>query len=523
MTTMRIDTTKRGIPAIWESGGGLTSGGSSTIIAGREGEKRRPVYVPRGGHLSGGNHALIAVHEGFFIVRAGVSRGTRSSATISRIVSVSVKDIDGVKWDATATVELVNSFSRGEWDSPLDPKFVPAVEAAFAKAGEYHCRSAYYIDTSPKEEVSEAERRRRDEEMRQQDVVRAQLRVAAAERELQAKEQAEAESRAAREGGLGARLEALNVRLAALGHSPIQLNDTTFVSGWTYWEPRSYTESAIVRTEHWVEGLEATATEEERKRVAREAFQHQFEVFVPRAQALGLEIGFLDDRVVFPGQLTGQSYSEEGLATFVADLDLRERKAAEAKAQAEAEAAYQAKKTRAQALGLPTNVSIWCRRGGATNAGDGWVVGPDGQDRGNTTWFNPRPRYPSEGDKIWEQILEGEVVLKWSKAYTAADHEFEIIHLPTDGLTEAQLERICEIEEGLEEEWGGRAGMSGNTTSPSVGKGWGLGPSSEPIEESNTAMAEAMRKAGLLPIPDEGSEEALRSAMDAWADFEVEE
>lgn len=499
MKTIKIDATKRGIPAMWEEGGGLTSGGSSTIVTGRNGEKRRPVYVPRGGHLSGGNHALIPVHQGFFIVYANVSRGTRSSATICRVESVSVKDIDGVKFEATAVVEVTNTFSRGEWDHPLDEKLAPAVEAAFAKAGDYHCRSPYYIDTSPKEEVSEAESQRRDDEMRRQDEARAQLREAAAERELQAKAQAEADSRVAREGGLGARLEALNVRLAAIGQPLIQLNDTVFVPGWTYWEPRQYNQPAVVRTKRWVEGLESAAAEEERKRVARESFQSQFEAFVPRAEALGLTIGFMDDRVVFPGQFGGQPYTEEGLVAFVAALDLRERKAAEAKAQAEAEAAYQAKKTRAQALGLPTNISVWCRRGGNTNAGDGWVIGQDGQDRGNTTWFNPRLRHTSEGDKIWEQILEGEVVLKWSKAYTAADHEFEVIHLPAGGLTEAQLERISEIEDSLEEEWGGRVGMSGNTTSPSVGEGWGLVPRSKPAQEpANTAMAEAMRKAGLL-------------------------
>jgi hypothetical protein len=479
----------------------LTSGGSSTIICGRDGEKRRPVYVPRGGHLSGGNHALIPVHEGYYVIRAGVSRGTRSSATICHILSVSVKDIDGKSWEATATVEVVNTFSRGEWDHPLDEKLAPAVEAAFNKASDYHCRSPYFIDTSPKGEVSEVDRKRREDEMRRQDEDRARLREAAAERESKAKAEAEADSRAAREGGLGARLEALNLRLAAIGKTDelVQLNDTDFVSGWTYWQARPYSEAAVGRTERWVEGLEEAAAEQERKRIAREAFRFQFEAFVPRAEALGLTIGFLDDRVVFPGQFGGHSYSEEGLAAFVAALDLRERKAAEAKAQAEAEAVYQEKKTKAQALGLPTNVSIWCRRGGATNAGDGWVIGPDGQDRGNTTWFNPRPRYPSEGDKIWEQVLEGEVVLKWSKAYTAADHEFEVIHLPAEGLTEAQLERIREIEEGLEEEWGGRVGMSGNTSSPSVGSGWGLVSRPESAQElPNTAMAEAMRKAGLL-------------------------
>ena len=154
MKTIRVDATKRGLPAIWESGGGMTSGGSATIIAKRDGSKPRAVYVRRGGHLACGQHALVAVHEGFYVVHAGVSRGARSSATIERIVSVSVKDIDGEKWEAKAEVEEVNAFSRGEWDHPFDEKFAAAVEAAFRKASIYHCRSAYYIDTSAKPEVS---------------------------------------------------------------------------------------------------------------------------------------------------------------------------------------------------------------------------------------------------------------------------------------------------------------------------------------------------------------------------------
>jgi len=79
-----------------------------------------------------------------------VSRGTRSYGSISQIVSVSVKDINGEKWEAKAEVEEVNTFSRGEWDKPLDEKLILAVEAAFHKASSYHCRSAYYVDNSAK-------------------------------------------------------------------------------------------------------------------------------------------------------------------------------------------------------------------------------------------------------------------------------------------------------------------------------------------------------------------------------------
>src|SRR3989338_8275451 len=169
MRTISIDTTKRGFAAMWESGGGLTSGGSAIIITGKNGEARRPVYMPRGGHLACGTHALITVHDGFYYVRAGVSCGSRSSASVWRIVSTSVKDIDGEKWSASAEVELVNSFSKGEWDKPLDEKFAPAVEAAFRKASAYHCRSAFYIDYSEKSAVSEADLKKRADEARKQD------------------------------------------------------------------------------------------------------------------------------------------------------------------------------------------------------------------------------------------------------------------------------------------------------------------------------------------------------------------
>ena len=366
---IRIDTTKRGIPALWESGGGLTSGGSATIITGKSGEPRRPVYMPRGGHLAGGNHALIIVHEGFYIVHAGVSRGTRSSASIQRIVSVSVKDIDGEKWEANADVEEVNTFSRGEWDKPLDEKFVPAVEAAFSTASSHHCRSAYFVDTAEKKsEVSPVERKRREDEMRRQDETRARLRQEKADREAHAKAEAEATSKAAKEAGLGARLEAVNVRLTALGRELAELGEVSFK--WS-WQSQLYSEQTVANVERSITQIEAELVEKERKRIARETFQPKFETFKPRLDALGLTIEFTDSSVRISGDYYDHMYADDGVAKFAADLDKREREAAEAKAKAEAEVAYQQRKTEAVALGLPTDIRIWCRRGGRANAGDG--------------------------------------------------------------------------------------------------------------------------------------------------------
>lgn len=494
MRKISIETTKRGIPALWESGGGMTSGGSATIIAKRDGTKPRAVYVRRGGHLACGQHALVAVHEGFYIVHAGVSRGVRSSATIERVVSTSVKDIDGEKWEATAEVETVNNFSRGEWDKPLDEKFVPAVEAAFQKAGTYHCRGAYFVDYSEKSEVSEADKNRREEEMRRQDEERATLRKAKADREAQAKAEAETASKTAKEAGLGARLDAVNIRLAALGRELAEQGDVSFKWGW---QNHLYTEQNVASVERHIAQLEAQKAEQERQRLAREAFQPKFEALKPRAEAIGLSIEFTNDRVKLGGDYYGQAYSEEGLAAFTASLDQKEREAAEARAKATAEADYQRRKTEAVALGLPTDIRIWRRRGGRTNAGDGWVIGPDGGDRPNTGWTDPNSRRLhryGEGEMVWEQVLPGEVVLKWSKSCSAAAHNFEVVHLPAECLTEAQLERIKEIQDELEREWEGARGLASGLPSPSVGDGWGLLPKSSPNPSGGKYTLDDLRR-----------------------------
>jgi hypothetical protein len=493
--TITIDATKRGFAAMWESGGGMTSGDSATIITGKNGEPRRPVYMPRGGHLACGNHALITVHEGFYIVHAGVSRGTRSSASIQRIVKVSVKDIDGERWEAKADVEEVNTFSRGEWDKPLDEKFVPAVEAAFRKAGSYHCRSAYFVDmTEKKSDMSEAEKKRREVEMRRQDEERARLRQAKADREARAKAEAEAASKAAKEAGLGSRLEAVNIRLAALGRELVEQGEVSFKWGW---QSQLYSEQTVASVERSVTQLEAEKAEQERKRLAREAFQPKFEAFKPRIEALGITVEFGSDNVRLAGDYYGQPYSDEGVAKFAAEIDKRERDAAEARAKADAEAEYQRRKTEAMTLGLPTDIRIWRRRGGRTNAGDGWVIGPNGQDRANTGWSDPysrRLQRYGEGEMIWEQVLLGEVVLKWSKSSSAAPHEFEVVYLPTEPLTEAQLERIKEIQDELEREWEGARGLASGLPSPSVGDGWGLLPKSSPKPNGGTATLDDLRR-----------------------------
>ena len=292
-----------------------------------------------------------------------------------------------------------------------------------------------------------------------------------ADAETKEKADAEAASKEAKNAGLGSLLEVINTRLKKLNRDSVELGELSFKWGWNEY---LYTEENVSRVKERVSQLEAEFSEKELKLKKREEFQKKFEVFLPRVEELGLSFDFFDDQVRFSGDYTGYPYSDEGIIKFANALDCREGKAAEIRAKAQAEIYYQSQKAEAQALGLPNDIHVWCRRSGRTNAGDGWVIGSDGQDRDNTIWYNPRPRYTQEGDKIWEQILLGEVVLKWSKDNSAAKHEFEVVHLPPEGLTESQLEKILEIEEELELEWKDARGMASGKPSPSVGEGWGL-------------------------------------------------
>ncbi len=131
-----LTITKRGLPAIWERGGGATNTGSATVVAGLNGERLKPVYIRRCGHLSCGEHALFVVREGYFVVMASHWRRD-FIIKVYRVVSI---DLD----NKMALLELVNEYSQGEWDSDLPIYLKDAVDTAMKKAICYHCREPHY-------------------------------------------------------------------------------------------------------------------------------------------------------------------------------------------------------------------------------------------------------------------------------------------------------------------------------------------------------------------------------------------
>ena len=348
-----------------------------------------------------------------------------------------------------------------------------------------------------------------------------------AEAEARAKAEAEAASRKARPELLPrlaraqARLDELKSGNPDTSYPALEPGETTFKFGWS---DKLYTEENVAEVERKIVHWEEQAVEDLRRLAARTKFQPQYEVFSQRVEKLGLALNFSEEKVHCTGCGSyhgGYSYTQAGVESFTADLirkeeeaakEARERAAAIAKASAEAEAAK---------LGLPQNIRIWKRTGGATNCGMGWVIKPDGSDRERDRLENSNPRRAErldEGYLFWRQVLPGELVLAWSKSTTAGPHHFEVVYLP-ELVTEAQLERTAEIQQELEAMWAGRRGLSSNRPSPAVGRGWGLGnfetpPAPSQVLDTATPTVEPDSHQEEPPVVDMA--EALRALQEKY-------
>jgi len=141
------------------------------------------------------------------------------------------------------------------------------------------------------------------------------------------------------------------------------------------------------------------------------------------------------------------------------------------------------------------NFQAWKRRSGATNCGQGWVIRPDGTLREPDRMDCPRPRY-DDGTQQWDLVAAEELAILWSKAYTAADHEFVVAKRPASGLTKAQLAAVEEIEREIADQFDGRTGMSGRESPPV--QGWGLRPPKPtPASKPLTPAAPTVEVGGL--------------------------
>jgi hypothetical protein len=134
--TRKLTLSKRGIPCLWEKGGGCCNTGEATLIAAPDGAPKRAIYVRRSGALANEEHALIPVSVGDLVVEAEHHRED-FTIKISQITSI----------HEHAELSPLHVFDMGEWDTEPLPQFASLIEAAQDKATCYHCREPFYIAT----------------------------------------------------------------------------------------------------------------------------------------------------------------------------------------------------------------------------------------------------------------------------------------------------------------------------------------------------------------------------------------
>ncbi len=130
----RIERTKKGHPAMWERGGGHRNTGYSTIIAGKNGKPKKPIYIRNRGELANKEHALFIVEVGDHIIQADHHRHD---------FEIKIYRIQKIFDDYLEAIEI-NDFSEGQWDDMVTGYLQDAVKVAMEKAECYHCRSPHY-------------------------------------------------------------------------------------------------------------------------------------------------------------------------------------------------------------------------------------------------------------------------------------------------------------------------------------------------------------------------------------------
>jgi len=141
MSILLERTRGKGLPALWESGGGSTNTGYAQVVAGPHGEPLKPVYVRRRGHLSCAHHALFVVEPKVWLIRADHHREDFEIGVFQ------LGEISPAKQTEGFEAEVVDyfRFEMGEWDRE-PPKFLEAaIEAAKDKATCYHCREPHFM------------------------------------------------------------------------------------------------------------------------------------------------------------------------------------------------------------------------------------------------------------------------------------------------------------------------------------------------------------------------------------------
>lgn len=123
-----VKKSKKGIPCVWECGGGYTNTGGATIVGDYKGRPKKPLYIKSYGELACRDHALIPIRAGDIIIDLDRHH-----------------DIYDISWyQVRATAEDETAIEPMDWDY-FDEGRLNMLNAAVDKSYMYHCRKAIYI------------------------------------------------------------------------------------------------------------------------------------------------------------------------------------------------------------------------------------------------------------------------------------------------------------------------------------------------------------------------------------------
>lgn len=134
----RIELSKKGLPTMWESGGGLTNTGKAFIVSDSKGQPKKPVFIKSSGSLSCAEHALFIIDKNDIVVECKRNRDDFD------ILLMYISDVNIAQRTAECTV--LSHWSNGEWsDDSIIEEYEDVISAAEEKSRCYHCREAFYI------------------------------------------------------------------------------------------------------------------------------------------------------------------------------------------------------------------------------------------------------------------------------------------------------------------------------------------------------------------------------------------
>ena len=126
-----------GRPCLWEKGGAERNSGEATIICGSNGEKKEAI---KKGHESCGEHALIPVGSNDIVIIAEQRRG-EYKIQVYKIHTITLP----TNGTPIAQIEKIYEFD-GVWDQDPPDFLDSAINAAFHKGQDYHCRAVYFAE-----------------------------------------------------------------------------------------------------------------------------------------------------------------------------------------------------------------------------------------------------------------------------------------------------------------------------------------------------------------------------------------